>query len=132
VGTNGNEVIGGRDRAPGYAPAARLATRTNWRWAAACRPADPELFFPLSESGKAREQIAEAKAVCAGCPVRRQCLEFALRTRQAHGIWGGLTELERHHGRRPKGDDRPHITRAVLCLPSRRACGLTPSEGMNN
>jgi WhiB family transcriptional regulator, redox-sensing transcriptional regulator len=112
VGTNDNKVIGGLDQVSGYAAAARLATGPSWRWAAACRSADPELFFPLSESGKALKQIAEAKAICTGCPVRRQCLEFALRTR-AHGIWGGLTELERHHGRRPVGDDRPQNPRTV-------------------
>jgi WhiB family redox-sensing transcriptional regulator len=96
VGTNEKEVIGGLDQASGYATAAWLATGASWPSSAACRSADPELFFPLSESGKALEQIAEAKVICAGCPVRRQCLEFALRTRQTHGIWGGLTELERH------------------------------------
>ena len=95
MGTNDNKVIGGLDQVSGYTAAARLATGTSWRSAASCRSADPELFFPLSESGKALEQIAEAKAICIGCPVRRQCLEFALRTRP-HGIWGGLTELERH------------------------------------
>ncbi|MGH3294030.1 MAG: WhiB family transcriptional regulator [Trebonia sp.] len=39
--------------------------------------------------------MAEAKAACACCLVRRQCLAFALRTRQAYGIWGGMTEEER-------------------------------------
>ena len=39
--------------------------------------------------------MAEAKAVRARCLVRRQCLAFALRTRQVHGVWGGLTEEER-------------------------------------
>ena len=67
----------------------------NWRSAAACRSADPDLFFPISAFGQALEQVAEAKAICARCPVRRQCLAFALRTRQAHGIWGGMTEEER-------------------------------------
>ncbi len=68
----------------------------DWRSAAACRSADPELFFPVSDSGPSLVQATEAKAICAGCPVRRQCLAFALRTRQVHGIWGGLTERERH------------------------------------
>jgi WhiB family transcriptional regulator, redox-sensing transcriptional regulator len=67
----------------------------DWRSAAACRSADPDLFFPISASGPALEQVAEAKAVCACCPARRQCLAFALRTRQAHGIWGGTSEEER-------------------------------------
>jgi WhiB family redox-sensing transcriptional regulator len=74
----------------------------DWRSAATCQSANPELFFPISAFGKALEQVAEAKAICARCPVRRQCLTFALRTRQAHGIWGGLTEEERAFIRRPR------------------------------
>jgi len=37
----------------------------------------------------------QVKAVCASCPVRRDCLNFALRIREPHGIWGGLNEIER-------------------------------------
>jgi WhiB family redox-sensing transcriptional regulator len=95
MGTIDDKVIDALNRVSAYATAARRANGVSWRLAAACRSADPELFFPLSGSGKALEQIAEAKVICAGCPVRRQCLEFALRTRP-QGIWGGLTELERH------------------------------------
>ena len=73
-----------------------LDARSRWRSVAACQSCDPELFFPLSSSGPAVEQIARAKEICAGCPVRRECLAFALRTRQAHGVWGGLTEQERY------------------------------------
>jgi WhiB family redox-sensing transcriptional regulator len=72
-----------------------LIAQRFWRQVAACRFIEPELFFPLSTSGPALEEVAEAKAVCARCPVRRECLAFALTTRQAHGIWGGLTEQER-------------------------------------
>ena len=36
-----------------------------------------------------------AKAICAICPVRIECLEYAVRTHESHGIWGGLNELER-------------------------------------
>ena len=74
---------------------AALAPGEDWRSAAACRDTDPDLFFPVSESGKSLEQVEGAKAICAGCPVRRPCLAFALGTGQAHGIWGGLTEQER-------------------------------------
>jgi len=43
--------------------------------------------------------VAEAKAICAGCPVRNECLAFALRTGQVDGIWGGTTTHERaSHG----------------------------------
>jgi WhiB family redox-sensing transcriptional regulator len=72
-----------------------LITRGQWRSAGACRSADPDLFFPISDSGPAREQAAKAKAICATCPVRRECLAFALRTGQVYGIWGGTTEHER-------------------------------------
>jgi WhiB family transcriptional regulator, redox-sensing transcriptional regulator len=114
MGTNDNMVIGALNRVSGYATAARRANGVSWRLAAACRSADPELFFPLSGSGKAREEIAEAKAICAGCPVRRQCLEFALRTRP-QGIWGGLTELERHSA--AKADERRARTGRTLASP---------------
>ena len=67
--------------------AAPLIAEGRWRSAAACRSADPEVFFPISNSGKSLEQIAIAKAICAGCPVGRECLAFALRTHQIHGIW---------------------------------------------
>ena len=70
--------------------------RRDWRSAAACQSCDPELFFPVSSSGPAVEQIARAKEICERCPVRRQCLAFALRTRQIYGLWGGLTEQERY------------------------------------
>jgi WhiB family redox-sensing transcriptional regulator len=70
-------------------------TAGDWRRAAACRTADPDLFFPVSSSGRSLLQIAQAQAVCAACMVRRPCLEFALATGQAHGVWGGTTEEER-------------------------------------
>ena len=70
----------------------------DWRQLAACRHADPELFFPVSPSGPSLDQITQAKAICAGCPVRQQCLAFALDTRQVHGVWGGMSEEERRHG----------------------------------
>jgi hypothetical protein len=66
-----------------------------WREQAACRGVDPELFFPAAESGPTRTaQVAAAKAVCAGCPVRQECLAEAL-ARIPYGICGGLTEHER-------------------------------------
>lgn len=67
-----------------------------WRARAACRGTDPTLFFPAGCTGVALEEIATAKAVCGGCRVRQECLEFALSTKQEAGIWGGMTEEERH------------------------------------
>ena len=71
-----------------------------WRDRASCRGEDPELFFPIGSTGPVLAQIAEAKEVCAQCPVREACLDFALSTGQAYGIWGGLTEDERRGLRR--------------------------------
>lgn len=48
----------------------------------------------------------EAKAVCAGCAVREQCLEFALTNGEKFGIWGGLSERERRRIRRERARDR--------------------------
>jgi len=66
----------------------------------ACRSAEPELFFPLSAAGPAVAQVAAAKAICRGCPVRAECLDYAMQTAQDHGIWGGTTEEERRLARR--------------------------------
>ena len=67
----------------------------DWWDAAACGTADPEMFFPVSAFGPGMDEIARAKAVCASCRVRRQCLQYALATHQVHGVWGGTTEEER-------------------------------------
>ncbi len=75
---------------------------SNWRSAGACLTADPDLFFPISPAGLAEEQVAGAKAICAGCEVRRECLEFALAHEPAHGIWGGTTPEDRQRDRRRK------------------------------
>jgi WhiB family redox-sensing transcriptional regulator len=66
-----------------------------WWSLAACQSADPDLFFPISASGPARVQVERAKAVCAGCPVRTDCLGYALAAGPLQGVWGGLTEEER-------------------------------------
>jgi WhiB family transcriptional regulator, redox-sensing transcriptional regulator len=68
---------------------------TDWREFAGCRSAEPELFFPVSAAGQSLAQADRAKAVCAGCTVRRECLQFALATRQGYGVWGGMSEEER-------------------------------------
>ena len=61
-------------------------------WAAygSCRGADPDLFFP-GPDGTADEGIK----VCGGCPVREECLAWALETRMSYGVWGGTTERDR-------------------------------------
>jgi WhiB family redox-sensing transcriptional regulator len=69
-----------------------------WREEARCRECDPALFFPAGSSALA--DIEAAKAVCATCGVRQACLDFAMRTNQESGIWGGWTEDERRGLRR--------------------------------
>ena len=73
---------------------------------AATSTSTPTLFFPAAESGPARDaQVAAAKAVCARCPVRAECLTEAL-LRIPYGIAGGLTEHERRQLRRDHPEDR--------------------------
>jgi len=69
-----------------------------WQWRGACRGEDASLFFaPNHPETKEEKGMRErqAKAICARCPVRVDCLEYAIRIREPHGIWGGLNELER-------------------------------------
>lgn len=80
---------------------------TEWRSLGACVTADPDLFFPISSAGPALHQISQAKAVCAGCPVQRECLSFALETRQVHGVWGGKSAEERQLLRRQQPAAKP-------------------------
>ncbi|WP_324787192.1 WhiB family transcriptional regulator [Streptomyces sp. H51] len=72
----------------------------DWRDHAACRDQDPELFFPIGSSGPALLQTQQAKAVCTGCPVQEQCLEWALENGDVLGVWGGTNETERRALRR--------------------------------
>lgn len=74
-----------------------VADRWEWQLRGACRREDSTLFFhPEGERGSSREaRDAAAKLVCASCPVTRECLEYALATREPYGVWGGLSETER-------------------------------------
>jgi WhiB family transcriptional regulator, redox-sensing transcriptional regulator len=91
-----------RDRNGEEAPTLgeRLVASRNegWQLAAACRGADASLFFAPNYFERREEKDgreAKAKAICARCSVRRPCLEYALETREPHGVWGGLNEFER-------------------------------------
>jgi WhiB family redox-sensing transcriptional regulator len=77
--------------------AVRTATEV-WQRQAACRGPEAALFFaPTLPEGRPErdEREARAKSICAICPVQPECLEYALRIREPHGIWGGLNEVER-------------------------------------
>ncbi|MDQ1425349.1 MAG: WhiB family transcriptional regulator, redox-sensing transcriptional regulator [Acidimicrobiaceae bacterium] len=69
-----------------------------WQLRAACRGPAARFFFPPTRSERKDEKVdreERAKAICAECAVRADCLDYALRIREPHGIWGGLTEVER-------------------------------------
>lgn len=69
-------------------------TDSHWMSSAHCRDYDPELFFPIGHSGPATAQAREAIEVCFACPVRSQCLDYAL-SQPVQGVWGGTTDIQR-------------------------------------
>ena len=77
-----------------------MTARGNWRDNAACRDADPELFFPPGTAGPALRQIGEAKRICRACPAETKCLAWALDQEVTDGVWGGTTLDERRALRR--------------------------------
>lgn len=69
-----------------------------WQTRAACRGPHASVFFPpvaVERREDREERERHAKAICAGCSVLGECRDFALRIREPHGIWGGMTESER-------------------------------------
>ena len=72
---------------------------SRWRNDAACRNSDTDLFFPVGMTSDAVEETRAAVALCRRCPVREQCLEFAMVTNQRDGIWGATSEEDRRHMR---------------------------------
>jgi WhiB family redox-sensing transcriptional regulator len=69
-----------------------------WQVRASCRGPQAAVFFPPSSFERKEEKEAResrAKEICATCPVRKPCLEYAIRIKEPHGIWGGLNEVER-------------------------------------
>lgn len=103
-----------------------LALPPAWVATAACRDTNPDLFFPITETGPGARQVRTAKAVCAACPVAARCLAWALDTGQPYGIWGGHTPAERAALRpepaRPPKVEHPDLDAQVLAL---RADGLS-------
>jgi WhiB family transcriptional regulator, redox-sensing transcriptional regulator len=62
----------------------------DWRADAACREIDIDVFFAVDETRQ-----REAIAVCETCPVRQECLEYAITAREQYGVWGGVREQDR-------------------------------------
>ena len=104
-------MTGPRRVAPEYQP---------WMDLALCAQVDPDAFFP--EKGESNQA---AKRICNACPVRAQCLEFALTNKEQHGIWGGLSERERRKLRKPSRYSNDQLKAAVREL---HRAGLLDSE----
>jgi WhiB family redox-sensing transcriptional regulator len=71
-----------------------IKVEESWLDQAACAKTNPDLFFPPRGVGRRSKHAQAAKEICAGCPVRRDCLQWALDNDEV-GIWGGLTQRER-------------------------------------
>ena len=67
----------------------------DWRAHGLCSRTDPDLWFAPGAL-----EHKEAKRICRDCPVRMDCLQYAMETPVDHGVWGGLTERERRRRRR--------------------------------
>ena len=80
-------------------PLAQVPLDSKWHWQelGLCRTVDPLLFFhPQNERGSSRSRRDQsAKRVCASCPVRLECADYAIRAREPYGVWGGLSEDDR-------------------------------------
>lgn len=91
------------------------STSTDWRHRAACRNEDPELFFPVGNTGPALLQIEDAKDVCRRCDpdVVAKCLEYALDSGQDAGVWGNASEDERRALKRRAARERSKQVQAA-------------------
>lgn len=78
---------------------AEMLADQDWRAHGACSGTDPNLWFAVGAI-----EHRHAKSICRRCPVREQCLAYAMEAPVDHGIWGGLTERERRRFRRQAAD----------------------------
>jgi WhiB family transcriptional regulator, redox-sensing transcriptional regulator len=111
------------DQSRHHIPALPAPALAGWRYRAACRGTDLNVFFP------GRGESAEpARQICAGCPVRQPCLDYALSQGITHGIWGGLTERDRrplrvHHTAAARQQRDEAITAAAAAGSTMAAIG---------
>ena len=86
-----------------------VASREPWMEQGECRGLDPELFFPTRGGDS-----STAKSICTTCPVADECLDYALRTCQKYGIWGGASERDRRGMRRRNREERAAHYRELI------------------
>jgi WhiB family redox-sensing transcriptional regulator len=99
-------------------------THEAWMRDGLCRDRNSELWFPWSESF--HDDVVLAKRVCAACPVRSACLDFALRHREGWGIWGGKTTKERARLLRDGSETNDSNSKRAMTRPL-LACGYSLS-----
>ena len=100
----------------------------DWRSRAACLDKDPELFFPVGNTGPALLQIEEAKTVCRSCEVIDVCLKWAIETGQDSGVWGGTSEDERRAMKRRAA--RARRASAIFFIP--KCYVVLTQDGVDN
>ncbi|TWE24245.1 WhiB family transcriptional regulator [Prauserella muralis] len=98
-----------------------------WHEHAACRDTDPDAFFPERDPD-IRANIATARRICQHCPVRRDCLDYALAHPDVEGIWGGLTTRERRQLPAPVQPHRPRTHARDREIARLTRAGLTATE----
>lgn len=76
----------------------------SWRYTAKCMDVNTDIFYPPRDKALYKPIADQAKAICWGtgendpeCPVRRECLWYAISMNDTHGIWGGMSHRERSH-----------------------------------
>lgn len=105
-----------------------VAEEWEWQTQASCRTMDPNIFFhPDNERGPARERREErSKQICRTCPVIAQCADFAVRSREPYGTWGGLSESERQQALGIR-DRRRLATISVATVRAARRAATSPA-----
>ena len=98
------EVVARSGRRPPFVVLEGGDEKPDWQASAKCADADPDLFVAPAPT---RVEIEQAKAICAQCPVREQCLQHAIEAKERFGIWGGLTPGERERFTRSAAGNRP-------------------------
>ena len=87
---------------------------------------NPNLFFPESKEQEAK-CLPIVRTICAGCPERKECLDYALKEQIPHGIWAGTTPAQRGFGQRFKKRKTGRVNRADA-IRSLHSFGRTPKE----
>lgn len=80
---------------PPSLPGLKFSGDQSWREHAACAKLPKDLFFYEGRGQKQKQELLDSVSVCLSCPVRRQCLEFAVKNNEPYGQWAGTFPAER-------------------------------------